>query len=137
MDKEQRNEVRELITDVIGKPLEEIIGRLNVITANMIRIEGNTERTETHTKETNGRVTKLEDAVILLQKENIMHTINCPQKAAIDTMNNKLTTIEKIEVGRDAIQKFTWKQLTGIGIVAGIVFGVLKFVMDFIIPILK
>lgn len=86
MEKEQQEEVRQLILDVIGKPLEEIIGRLNVVNANLVRIEGNTQRTEEQQKIANGRTGKLEGAVEQLKQVNLVHTINCPNTKILKEM---------------------------------------------------
>ena len=84
-------------------------------------------------KKTNGTVREHSRMIQELKETETKHVLNCPQKKDIETINKKLTTIEMMEVGREAVQKFTSNQLTGIGIVAGIVFGFLKFLLDFIV----
>ncbi len=83
-------------------------------------------------KKTNGTVRDHTKAIQELKEAESKHVVNCPQKKDMDSLRDKLTNIEKMEVGREAVSKFSWKQLTGMGIVAGIVFGILKFVLDLI-----
>lgn len=83
-------------------------------------------------KKTNGTVRDHTKAIQELKENETKHVVNCPQKKDMDSLRDKLTNIEKMEVGREAVSKFSWKQLTGMGIVAGIVFGILKFVLDLI-----
>jgi tetrahydromethanopterin S-methyltransferase subunit G len=133
MTEADQKKVKEMIQDGLLPLSNEILGRLNVLCEKMVRIEANTERTEKHAEKTNGKVAEHEKEIYLLKESNATHMIKCPQTKEIHEINQKITTLEKMEVGREAVQKFTWKQLTGIGIVAGIVFGFLKFVIDFII----
>ncbi len=106
-------ETRQMIEDVIGRPLEDIIGRLNVLNANMARIEGNTQRAENNTAKTNGRVDKLEDAVSELQKINLIHTVNCPNTKKIELLQNE-------SVSRKSIVKF----VSGVFAVAVAIIGI-------------
>lgn len=77
---------------------------------------------------TNGTVKKHTDQIQELQQSDTRHFINCPQKSEIQDINNKLINMEKIEVARKAVSKFTWQQLTVIGIISGIVFAILNFI---------
>jgi len=122
MTEQDEKKVRQMIVDVIGKPLEEIIGRLNVLNANVTRIEGNTERTEKHAERTNGRVTKLEDDVSDLKKVNIAHFVQCPN-------TEKIINLEKMEVSRKAIAAFSWKQVTFGGILAGLIISIIQLLI--------
>lgn len=106
-------ETRQMIEDVIGRPLEDIIGRLNVLNANMARIEGNTQRAESNTAKTNGRVDKLEDSVLELQKINLTHVMNCPNNKKIELLQNE-------SVSRKSIVKF----VSGVFAVAVAIIGI-------------
>lgn len=81
---------------------------------------------------TNGTVAAQAMQIEKLKEESLKHVSLCPNTAKIDRQIEKITTLEKMEVGRAAVSKFTWKQLTGIGIIAGVVFGVIKFIIDLI-----
>ena len=129
MDKEQREEVRQLIEDVIGKPLEEIIGRLNILNAN-------TSRIETQTTKTNGRVDKLESCVSDLQKVNLTHTVNCPntkllkeiEVAAKDRKENcpyktEIEILKTERISRASILKF----VLGVVAVSGTIVAIMKY----------
>lgn len=129
MDKEQREEVRELIEDVIGKPLEEIIGRLNILTAN-------TSRIETQTTKTNGRVNYLETCVNDLQKVNLTHTINCPNTKILKEMEQagahrkencpyktEIEILKNDRISRASVLRF----VLGVVAVSGTLIAILKY----------
>jgi hypothetical protein len=81
-------------------------------------------------KKTNGTVREHTKTIQELKEAETKHIINCPQKKDMDSLKEKLVNIEKIEVGREAVSKFSWKQVTGLGIVAGIVFGLFRILLD-------
>jgi tetrahydromethanopterin S-methyltransferase subunit G len=81
-------------------------------------------------KKTNGTVREHTKTIQELKEAETKHIVNCPQKKDMNDLRDKLTNIEKIEVGREAVSKFSWKQVTGLGIVAGIVFGLFRILLD-------
>ena len=83
-------------------------------------------------KKTNGTVRDHTKLIQELKESEIKHVVNCPQKKEIDEINKKVGNIEKIEVTRDAIKKFTWRQVTWIGAVAGIVLTVLTIISNLV-----
>jgi len=122
MNKDDKEETRQMISDIIGKPLEDIIGRLNVMNANMVRIEGNTERTEKHAEKTNGRVNTLEKQMEQLKLDEIQHILKCPN-------NNRIQGLENNEVSRKAVAKFLIMASTLAGIIGGLVFAFLELIL--------
>ena len=103
LDKEQQAEVRQILADVTAKHYAEIKGMLNVMSANLMRIESIGSRTEAHAEKTNGRVTKLEDEVSGLKMADLKHSANCPNAG-------RIKALEDAEIGRKAVKQFTWKQ---------------------------
>jgi tetrahydromethanopterin S-methyltransferase subunit G len=81
-------------------------------------------------KKTNGTVREHDKLIRELKEAEPMHVINCPQKKDMNELRDKLTNIEKIEVGREAVQKFTWKQVGWIGAIAGLVLTVLTIIIN-------
>lgn len=114
MNKDDRDEARQMINDVIGKPLEEIIGRLNVIQANLVRVEGQTTKT-------NGRVTACEDKIETLEKDEIKHAVNCPNLL-------RLKTLEEAEISRKAIIRF----IVGGSALAGTIGGLVAVIVNWV-----
>lgn len=110
---EQRT--RQMIEDLIGKPFEEIIGRLNVLNAHVSRVEGNTDRIEKHVEKTNGRVTKLEDEIEKMYRGSLSHMTSCPN-------TKKIEILEKDRFGRVSIVRF----VIGVIAVSGTLVGILK-----------
>lgn len=92
MTTEERAEVRQMLTDVLRGHHEEMKGRLNVIQANLLRVEAQTTKT-------NGRVTIVEDKIEILEKEEIKHSVNCPNES-------RIKTLEEAEISRKAIIRF-------------------------------
>ena len=119
LNKEQKQEVRQMIEDVIGKNYAEIKGMLNTMSANLVRIEGITSETREHARKTNGRVTKLEEEVEELQKVNLVHVVNCPN-------TKKIEILEKFQTERDAVKKFAWGQVVVASAIIGFVIAVLE-----------
>ena len=97
-------QTRQMIQDVIGKPLAEISGQLNLLSQTIDTIHDNTTKT-------NGKVAEHEKVIYELKEATATHTIHCPQKAEIHEINKKVTTLEKMEVGRKAVTTFTGKQV--------------------------
>ena len=119
MEKVQQDEIRQLITDVIGKPLEEISGRLSLINVKMVEIERNTMKSEQHGAKTNGRVDRLENEIIQLKSANMVHVINCPNTALLKDVEialkdrketcpykSEIETLKTDRISRASIVKF-------------------------------
>jgi hypothetical protein len=119
MEKNQQDEVRQLITDVIGKPLEEISGRLSLINAKMVEIERNTMKSEQHGAKTNERVDKTEDDIDKLKTANVAHVVNCPNTSLLKQVElalkerketcpykTEIETLKSDRISRASIVKF-------------------------------
>lgn len=81
---------------------------------------------------TNGKVAEQEKKIFEYGKEVGSHYMACPNSTEIKDLKTKVSNLQMMEVGRDAVSKFTWKQITGMGIIIGIVFTILNFVIKFI-----
>lgn len=81
---------------------------------------------------TNGKVAEQERKIFEYSKEVGSHYVACPNSVEIKDLKNKVTNLQMMEVGRDAVSKFTWKQITGMGIIIGVVFTILNFVIRLI-----
>lgn len=95
----------------------------------------NTEKLNTIDRKvtiTNGTVAEQAKRIESLKEENSKHYSGCPNSADIKDLKGKVSNLQMMEVGRDAVSKFTWKQITGMGIIIGIVFTILNFVIKFI-----
>lgn len=122
MKTEDREEVRQMLTDVLSGHISEIIGRLNVLNANVARVESIATETKDQAKLTNGRVNKLETEVLLLTTEktngrvtdlekqvsdlkiaDLNHETNCPY-------STRIKTLEDVETKKQAVRKFAWQQ---------------------------
>jgi len=86
----------------------------------------------TEVKKTNGTVREHSRLIQELKDSDSKHTINCPNSLEIKELNNKVVTLEKMEVGREAVSKFTWKQVTWIGAVAGTILTLLTILINLI-----
>jgi hypothetical protein len=115
MTLQDEQKTRQLISDVIGKPLAEIIGELKLQSQVIKTIDENTTKT-------NGKVAEHEKIIRnLLDLEN-GHFVKCPN-------TDKIITLEKMEVGRKAISSFTWKQVTLGGVIAGLIISLAQLLM--------
>ena len=76
MNHEDRNEVREMLTDILSGQVQKIEGQYRVIQSQLSSIEIQTTRT-------NGRVTELESKVDKVEKDLLTHPINCNQASEI------------------------------------------------------
>jgi hypothetical protein len=132
MTDSDEKKVRQMIADITGQHHAELKGLLNVMSANLVRIEEIGSRTEKHAERTNGRVTKLEEQVSELKNAEITHVLKCPNIKDIKVINEKVVNLEKMEVSRKAVSTFTWKQIGAIGIIAGTVLGILTFILNII-----
>jgi len=112
MNTQQRLEVRELIEDVIGRPLAEISGQLNILS-------DNTKNLAEYQKVANGRTKTLEACVSDLQKVNLLHTVNCPNTKILNEMEiagkerkencpykSEIETLKTDRISRASVVKF-------------------------------
>lgn len=121
LNKEQKDEVRQMFSDLTGKQYEEIKGMLNTMSVNLMRIEGIGQRTEEHAKLTNGRVTKLEAEVISLKLENVAHNNHCPNVT-------RIKALEDAEIERKAVKAFSWKQLIIASAIIGFIIAIAEII---------
>ena len=92
MEKEDREETRQMIQDLIGKPLAELNGQMRLLVIQNANIE-------TQTIKTNGRVSELEnwqlDVVKVLASE-LPHSIaGCPQEPALVDIKKDIKEVQK------------------------------------------
>lgn len=106
---------RQLIEDVIGKPLAEISGKLNLLSQTIDTIHDNTTKT-------NGKVAEHEKTIGEIIRDELSHWSRCPN-------TEKIITLEKMEVGRKAVSVFSWKQVTLGGVVAGLILTLLQLIL--------
>jgi hypothetical protein len=81
-------------------------------------------------KKTNGTVREHTKTIQELKEAETKHIVNCPQKKDMNELRDKMVIIEKMEVGRQAVSKFTWKQVGWIGTIAGIVLTLLTIIIN-------
>jgi len=117
MNREDREEVTELLNLVLGKPIAEINGKVDGMQKDIVYIKGQTTIT-------NHRVSKLEDATHSLEKEQADHVLKCPNTATINSNFNRIIELEKIDWGRKSIWKFIITSSLLIGTVVGIILGI-------------
>ena len=134
MTEKDREIVETLLEKSIGqqsKLFEQEFKGLNQILNSMNELF--TEKLNTIDKKvsiTNGKVAEQEKKIAEHDKEMGTHYFSCPNSKDIEELNKKVATIEQMEVSRNAVSKFTWKQLTAIGIIVGVVFTVLNFIFN-------
>ena len=83
MNHEDRNEVREMLSDILSGHVEKIEGQYHIIRAQLSAIEIQTTRT-------NGRVTELEAKVDEVEKDVLTHPANCNQAGEIKEIKRDL-----------------------------------------------
>jgi hypothetical protein len=83
MNKGDREEVRQLLVDVMGKPLEAINGQYRLVSNQLTNIE-------TQTIKTNGRVTQAEHDIKELQMGEIKHVVNCPMVPRLEKIETNM-----------------------------------------------
>lgn len=129
MNTQQRLEVRELIVDVIGKPLAEISGQLDILS-------DNTKNLAEYQKVANGRTKTLEACVSDLQKVNLLHTVNCPNTKILKEMEiagkerkencpykSEIETLKTERISRTSIIRFVFSVIA----VSGTIVAILKY----------
>lgn len=107
MEEQDRKEMRQIVKDVVALHSGASKGRFELIKTELGFIK-------TQTTETNGRVLKAEADIRLLEKQNLVHVVSCPNTA-------KIVDLEKTEFGRKAVLKFGAKA----GLIAGAIIGAL------------
>jgi hypothetical protein len=110
MNKGDKEEIREMLTDILGGHLENIDGKFNVIDEKINSVIVQTTRT-------NGRVLKLEDKTQTLEIRDKEHIINCP-------IAERVKTLEDTRTGTKSIIRFIIQVITIAGIIGGILFGI-------------
>jgi len=113
MNKEDKDETRQMIHDIIGKPLQEILGITSVTNATLTRLE---KYTTTTTEAAAKKIEKLEDEISNIKLADVRHVLNCPQ-------TKRITDLENDSLTRKAIIKF---MIAGAAFAATIV-GILKY----------
>ena len=98
MTKDDRSEIREMLTDIIGAHTAAVDGKFDVIQVQLHAIREQTTKT-------NGRVTVLEEKQRNLETENNLHFEHCPHTDAINSLKNE-------NVSRKAIYKFILASIT-------------------------
>lgn len=83
MDHDQRNEVREMLTDIMAGSVQKIEGQYRVIQSQLASIE-------IQTTKTNGRVSTLEEKVENVEKDLLTHPIKCDQVHEIKKIKEDL-----------------------------------------------
>lgn len=99
MTKEDREELRDMIDDILSAHAENTNGKFQVIDTKLDVIGE-------QTKKTNGRVTKLESDVLRLQFNDANHCNVCPQGKRIEKLEQDSLTsvaVKKFLIGALAI----------------------------------
>jgi len=104
MTKNDREEIREMFTDVLRTHSAELNGEFKVIKTELSQIKEQTTKT-------NGRVTSMEKEVGLIKLREVEHKTNCPNTL-------RIRTLEKSDVSRKSVLKFI---SVSIGITLGII----------------
>jgi hypothetical protein len=117
MDKNEREIIREMFTDVLATHSAVLNGEFKVIKTELSSIK-------IQTTKTNGRVTSLEKEVGEIKLEEVQHIINCPN-------TQRIGTLEKSDVSRKSVLKFI---SISIGITLGVI-GIVFTIMTFIIKL--
>ena len=110
MTKEDREQIREMLTDILTGQMNVVNGKIDVMYVHITQIKEQTTKT-------NGRVNGLEDRMDESDKLGAMHVLNCPHTEEIKKLQSN-------ELTRSAIMKFTGKVAV---IVSGAIAGVVAF----------
>jgi len=120
--KESRDEIRQLLTDVLSAHANDMNGRFNVMHTQLVHIKEEITDIKEQVTKANGRTKTLESDVTAMQLKEIEHILTCPQLGRIDKL-------EKKEIGRSAIVKFILLAATLAGTIGGIVVVGLKHIL--------
>ena len=132
--KESRDEIRQLLTDVLSAHANDMNGRFNVMHTQLIHIKEEITDIKEQVTKANGRTKILETEVddIRLKElaeletiklKELEHILRCPQLPRIDKL-------EKKEIGRSAIVKFILLAATLAGTIGGLVVAGLKHLFE-------
>jgi len=80
-------------------------------------------------KKTNGTVREHSRLIQELKESEAAHILKCPQTREIHEINNKITTLEKMEVGRKAVSEFNWKQVTVSVAIAAVLVSIIQLII--------
>ena len=132
MTTEDRQETRQMLEDVLKGHSSEIIGRLNVLNANLIRVEGVANDTRKEAAKTNGKVAEHEKEIAKLKEANLVHVINCPNTYKLTELSSKIDNEDAGHEAQIKTKKMIWRYVT---ITATATAGVVMFIIklwDFI-----
>jgi hypothetical protein len=127
MEAQDRLEVREMITDIIGAPLEKIEGQYRLISSQLVGID-------IQTTKTNNRINKAEvkiDEIQLQIAKGFPHTIaECPQVTTIEDLkikyNNLKTAGGAVVSFKDTLRSNIGVFLVGVGVVITLTIGLIN-----------
>lgn len=112
MTKGEREDFREMLSDILAGHTQNIEGKFNVINTQLDQIKEQTTKT-------NGRVNKLEEKVQTLEKRDLEHVINCP-------IAERVKMLETDNTGTKSIKHFVIQSIIIAGIIGGILFGIFE-----------
>lgn len=106
---------RQMIQDVIGKPIAEILGEIKLLSQDIKTIKENSAKHEKVIENLN-------------QSEND-HVLKCPQTKEILEINKKIATMEKLWVAEKAVKSMTWKQAGFGAVIIGLIIALAQLLM--------
>jgi len=112
MTKDDKDEIRQMLNDVMNSHVNEINGRFNILHHTLLGIKEQVTIA-------NGRTRKLEDAVIDLREKEITHVISCPN-------NPRIQNLENAEISRKSVFKFVVLLATLSAAIGGLIVGIIK-----------
>lgn len=124
MNAEDRAEVRQMLTDIIAGPLNEVRGELKLANSKLGSIDN-------QTKITNGRVNKLEERVHDLENADpeppTLHTVaDCAQATVIQDLRDNM-------ISTKAIKKAIVQTLASSAAIVAVLYTIYKVVFDYIL----
>ena len=114
MTTEERQEVKEMLHDILAGHSAKIESTYSIIDVKLNNIQEQTSKT-------NGRVTKLEDAVKTLQINDNNHIINCPQAPKLQKLQQDVDSVKNVK-------NFLIGSVAFIGVVVGIIYSIIKII---------
>jgi hypothetical protein len=131
MELNERTEVREMISDIIGGPLEKINGKLQVMVQQLSNVE-------IQTLKTNGRVNELEiwqlDVIKQIALELPHHLEDCPQGPVLEGIKMDLGTIKTdvntLKTAKSEKIKFQDSLRANIGTIVAIILLVISLTVN-------
>ena len=111
MNREDRTEMRELMTDIISSHTENVNGKFEVIKTELGAIKAQTTKT-------NGRVNSIEYEIEELKLNDKTHLLSCPN-------TKRIVLLENQEISRNSIKDFlnnSWvKTVAAIGVIIALI----------------